>query len=102
MLHVIFQNYAWTWTDLVARKFFQNATEVADILQLPTFVVEDLGTIWTTLCSGEPIDSDKFGRFCQDFVVKFKNVWYINWYQWSPTLHKGQVNLFLHNFGQFL
>ena len=73
-----------------ARKFFQNATKVAELLQIPAFVIEDLGTIWTTLCSGEPIDSDKFGSFCDKFIVKFKKHPHVNFYQWSPTLHKGQ------------
>ena len=51
-------------------------------------MVEDLGTIWRTLTSGFSIDAEKFGNFCQNFVKKFQNDVGVNWYLFSPTIHK--------------
>ena len=71
-----------------ARIFFKNAKKIAEILEIPAFVIEDIGTIWTTLCCGEPIDSVAFGQFCDNYVSKFKNHPTVSFYQFSPTLHK--------------
>ena len=71
-----------------ARTIFKNAKKVSEILEIPSFVIEDIGTIWTTLCCGEPIDSEAFGQFCDNFMLKFKNDPTVNFYQFSPTLHK--------------
>ena len=38
--------------------------------------------------SGLSVDPIEFGKFCDDFVQKFKNDPSLNWYQFSPTLHK--------------
>ena len=45
---------------------------MAKILNVPEFLVKDLGTIWFTLTSDCTIDSEKFGDFCNLFVEKFK------------------------------
>ena len=74
-----------------ARKFFDNAKEVAEILELPEYFIADIGTIWLALRSGLPIDPVEFGKFCDDFVQKFKNDDSINFYQFSPTLHKARL-----------
>ena len=71
-----------------ARTIFKNAKKVSEILGIPSFVIEDIGTIWTTLCCGEPINSEAFGQFCDNFMLKFKNNPTVSFYQFSPTLHK--------------
>ena len=71
-----------------ARTFFRNAERVAELLEVPLFLIKDIGTMWTTICSGFAIDVDKFARFCDNFVSKFRNDNSINFYQFSPTLHK--------------
>ena len=71
-----------------ARTFFRNAERVAELLEVPLFLIKDIGTMWTTICSGFAIDVDKFARFCDNFVTKFRNDNSINFYQFSPTLHK--------------
>ena len=72
-----------------ARKFFKNAKEVSEILGIPEYFIVDIGHIWIALVSGLPIDAEKFGNFCDEFIQKFKNDPSINFYQFSPTLHKG-------------
>ena len=78
-----------------ARKFFQNGAEVAALLNLPEFLVTDLGVIWQVLVSGHSIKSDEFQAFCDNFVEKFNADPNINWYEFSPTLHKGLNHLLL-------
>ena len=34
------------------------------------------------------IDPEAFGKFSKDFVEKCRNDPLVNWYHWSPTLHK--------------
>ena len=58
------------------------------MLEIPQFVIEDLGTIWKTLTSGVSIDSVKFGNFCDNFVKKFLKDKRVNFYLFSPTIHK--------------
>ena len=62
-----------------ARIFFENYEKVAKILQLPEFLIKDLGIMWETIRSGLPIDADKFGDFCDLFVTKFNADPLINW-----------------------
>ena len=71
-----------------ARDFFEKWESVSKILRVPEFLIKDLGTIWFTLTSDCPIDSQKFGDFCKSFNEKFKADKSINWYQFCPTLHK--------------
>ena len=65
-------------------------------MEIPTYVIEDLGTIWKTLTSGCAIDPDKFGKFCDNFVKKFQKDKRVNFYLFSPTIHKGPNHL-LHS-----
>ena len=51
-------------------------------------MIKDLGTIWHVLAACEPIDPVKFGDFCRAFTAKFEADANINWYQFSPTMHK--------------
>ena len=71
-----------------ARLFFHNYEKVAEILQVPEFLVKDLGMIWETLVQSSSIDSEKFGHYCDLFICKFNLDTTINWYQFSPTIHK--------------
>ena len=61
---------------------------MAKILEIPEFFVKGIGLIWKTLTSGHCINTEKFGKVCQDFVAKVKASRSINWYIFSPTLHK--------------
>ena len=61
---------------------------MAEILGIPQYIIEDLGTVWRTLACGMPIDSVKFGKFCSNFVEKFENDENVNFYLFSPTIHK--------------
>ena len=58
------------------------------MLEIPQYVIEDLGTIWRTLTSGLSIDSIKLGNFCDSFVKKFLKDKSVNFYLFSPTIHK--------------
>ena len=78
-----------------ARRFYKNSKKMAEILKVPEYLISDIGTIWTTICSGFAIDAVAFGKFCDDFMFKFKNDKSINWYEPSPTLHKGPNHLLL-------
>ena len=55
---------------------------------MPEFLIRDLGIMWETVRSSLPIDADKFGDFCDLFTVRFNADPLINWYEFSPTLHK--------------
>ena len=87
------QNIPSTLKGNSARKFFENYEKVAEILELPEFLIKDLGTIWRVLTSGHSIDPEKFGNFCELFNEKFKLDNRINWYQFSPTIHKGGFHI---------
>ena len=78
-----------------ARVFFEKYEQVAKILEVPEFLVHDLGIMWEAVVSGVPIDPEKFGNFCELFVAKFSVDKTISWYQFSPTLHKIMYDL--HN-----
>ena len=71
-----------------ARKFFDNYDKVAEILEIPQFLVKDLGTIWRILVQSCSIDAEKFGHTCDLFIERFKFDASINWYEFSPTIHK--------------
>ena len=61
-------------------------------------MIKDIGTIWHTLAACEPVDSVKFGEFCAAFVEKYEADSNINFYQFSPTMHKilGSIALLWH------
>ena len=59
--------------ELFYRKFFKHYEKVAGYLGVPTWLIKDLGTIWTTLKSGLIIDTDKFAEFCNEFRKKFES-----------------------------
>ena len=71
-----------------ARIFFEKYELVARLLEIPEFLVHDLGIMWEVLVAGVPIDPEKFGDFCDAFVLKFSAEPSISWYQFSPTIHK--------------
>ena len=71
-----------------ARRFFQEYEKVAKILEIPEFLVKDLGKIWSIVVSGLSVNTEKFGELCEMFVAKFNMDKAINWYEFSPTLHK--------------
>ena len=58
------------------------------MLEIPKYVIEDLGNIWKTLTSGFAIDSVKFGKYCDNFVKKFLKDKCVKFYLFSPTIHK--------------
>ena len=69
--------------------------EIAKLLELPEYFVVTIGEIWQIIRSKVNIDPEAFGKFCKDFVEKFRNDPLISWYQWNPTLHKGTNQLLL-------
>ena len=52
------------------------------------YIIQDIETIWKTLSSGYAIIPSEFGDFCDSFMEKFNNDVRVNWYEFSPTLHK--------------
>ena len=75
-------------TGNTARVFFEKYEQVAKLLEVPEFLVHDLGVMWEAVVASVPIDPEKFGNFCELFVAKFSFDPTINWYEFSPTLHK--------------
>ena len=60
---------------------------MAKITGIPERIIADLGTMWTVLTCGLPIDTDAFEKFCADFKEFFYNS-PVNWAHFSPTVHK--------------
>ena len=86
--------FSQKWAPLgnTARRFFKNAKIISKIINVPEEIISGIGTIWSTLTCGLPIDATKFGDFCEKFVEKYDTS-SVNWYQFSPTIHKGGCHI---------
>ena len=88
----IYQNFCLWLSEksniFLARIFFKksNAAEVAKILGVPIRIILDIGTMWTTLASGMPVDAEKFDIFCKNFKDYF-NQSSVRWYHFREELN---------------
>ena len=70
-----------------ARRFFKRPDIASQILGIPAELIWGIGEIWTTLTSGQFINTEMFGEFCENWMEFYENS-DVNWYLLSPTIHK--------------